>query len=168
MRRLSSIVVVVGALILPLSAGCEKQPPNPPAAQDGHGAGGHEHEHAHSAEGPHHGQLIELGNEEYHAELIHDDAAHKITVYVLDSAAKEGVAIEAEPITINLVADGKPAQFSLPAAPQESDPAGKSSRFEVIDETLAEAMDAPTAKGRLNISIGGKPFSGTIGGHDHH
>lgn len=37
-------------------------------------------EHAHPSEGPHGGDLIELGNEEYHAELIHpeghDDDAH--------------------------------------------------------------------------------------------
>ncbi|MDA1165948.1 MAG: hypothetical protein O3B13_22860 [Planctomycetota bacterium] len=36
--------------------------------------------HAHPSEGPHGGDLIELGNEEYHAELVHpeghDDDAH--------------------------------------------------------------------------------------------
>ena len=30
-----------------------------------------EHAHAHPSEGPHGGDLIELGNEEYHAELVH-------------------------------------------------------------------------------------------------
>ena len=31
--------------------------------------------HAHPSEGPHGGSLIELGNEEYHAELVHDEQA---------------------------------------------------------------------------------------------
>ena len=80
--------------------------------------------HAHPTEGPHHGDLIELGNEEYHAELIHpedhDDDAHAsenseaghehagITIYILDSSAKEMVAIEASEIAINLSHDGNP------------------------------------------------------------
>ena len=163
MKKLSWIVVA-GVMALPLAEGCDKKPPAGPAA----GAGGEKHdEHAHPTEGPHKGQLIELGNEEYHLELVHDDAAHKITVYVLDSAAKQSVATAAEPITINLVVDNKPAQFSLPAARQESDPAGKTTRFEAVDEKLCEAMDAPKAKGRINISIGGKPFTGAIGAHDH-
>lgn len=49
----------------------------PPSTTDNHD--NHE-EHAHPSEGPHGGDLIELGNEEYHAELIHpedhDDDAH--------------------------------------------------------------------------------------------
>lgn len=165
MKRLSWLVVA-GAMVLPLAAGCEQKPSAGPAAQGTHGGDKHD-EHAHATEGPHKGQLIELGNEEYHLELVHDDAAHRITVYVLDSAAKQSVPTAAEPITINLVVDNKPAQFSLPAARQESDPAGKTTRFEAVDEKLCEAMDAPKAKGRINISIGGKPFTGAIEAHDH-
>ena len=167
MRRLL-MLAVVGTMILPLAAGCDKQPPAAPTAKVEPGAGGDKHdEHAHPTKGPHGGQLIEAGNEEYHLELIHDDAAHKITVYLLDGAAKQSVNTGTEPITLNLVVEGKPAQFSLPAARQESDPAGKTSRFEVIDEKLCEAMDAPKVKGRINFTVGGKSFSGDIGGHDH-
>ncbi len=46
--------------------------------------------HSHPTEGPHHGTLIELGKEEYHAELVHDDKM--VTIYILDSAAKKGCA----------------------------------------------------------------------------
>lgn len=46
----------------------------PPSTTDDHAG------HAHPTEGPHGGDLIELGNEEYHAELVHpedhDDDAH--------------------------------------------------------------------------------------------
>lgn len=30
-------------------------------------------EHAHPSEGPHHGDLVELGNEEFHAEVVHGE-----------------------------------------------------------------------------------------------
>ena len=49
----------------------------PTPAADGHREGdGHDHgedAHAHPSEGPHGGELIELGNEEYHAELLHPE-----------------------------------------------------------------------------------------------
>jgi len=168
MKRLSFLVVAISSLILPLSAGCDKQPPAAPAAKSEPGAGGEKHdEHVHPTMGPHGGQLIEAGNEEYHLELIHDEAAHKITVFLLDGTAKRSVTTGTEPITINLVVDGKPVQFSLPAARQNTDPAGTTSRFEVIDESLCEAMDAPKVKGRIRFTVGGKSFSGDIGAHDH-
>jgi hypothetical protein len=131
----------------------------------------HDHEagHAHPDEGPHHGQLIELGNEEYHAEMIHDDATHKITFYLLDGSAKKSVAVEEKELLLNVVADGKPQQFKLPSVPQADDAAGKSSRFEITNETLCEALDDSKTTGRLNVTIAGKPFAGEIshGGHEH-
>ncbi|HTN76445.1 MAG TPA: hypothetical protein VL096_14400 [Pirellulaceae bacterium] len=127
----------------------------------------HSAEHAHAEEGPHHGQLIELGKEEYHAELLHDDATHTVTIYLLDSAAKKAVAASAKELTVNIVADGKPAQFALPAKPQADDAAGESSRFELSDEALCTALDAKGAKGRLSVTIGEKSFSGAISAHDH-
>jgi len=164
MKTMTYVFAAV-ALALPLSVGCGGKQPAGPA---GNAKTGDKHEeHAHPTEGPHKGQLIELGNEEYHLELIHDDAAHKITLYVLDSAGKQSVPTAAESATINLTVDGKPTQFTIPAARQATDPAGKSSCFALVDEKLGEAMDSPKAKGRVNIVIGGKPFAGTIGGHDH-
>ncbi len=71
--------------------------------------------HSHPTEGPHHGTLIELGKEEYHAELVHDDKM--VTIYILDSAAKTAVPIDSLELVINLVHDGKPEQFKLAASP---------------------------------------------------
>ena len=62
-----------------------------------------EHDHAghgHPSEGPHHGGLIELGNEEYHAELVHDDDAGTVTLYILDGGVTKQVPIDATEITI--------------------------------------------------------------------
>src|SRR5690242_18148959 len=93
-----------------LSLGCGGNPaPSPVAKTDGP-QDHHEEEHAHPDEGPHDGHLIELGQEEYHAELVHDDASSTVTLYVLDSTARSAVAIEEETVKLNLVVDGKPAQ----------------------------------------------------------
>ncbi len=73
-----------------------------------------EHAHAH-VHGPHDGELIELGDEEYHAELIHDDEAGKVTIYILDGAHEKAVPIEAGTITIKMVVNATPVEFKLGA-----------------------------------------------------
>lgn len=180
--RFQSWSMTFACLSLAGFVGCNEpaaKAPAPAATGEQHAEGdGHEHgeeghaDHDHPSEGPHHGHLIELGEEEYHAELTHDDATGKVTIYLLDSGAKNSVPIAAEAVTINLVTDGKPKQFTLPAVADENDPAGKSSRFEVADEELHEALEAENAKGRLNITIEGKDYVGTIehaahGEHEH-
>ncbi len=132
----------------------------PPATADSHEG------HNHPSEGPHHGDLVELGNEEYHAEVLHDDAAGTVTIYVLNSGATEQVPIEATEIMINVKHDGKPEQFELAATPDENDPAGKSSRFVSKDKELAEHLDEEDAAPQLVLSINGKSFRGKIA-HDH-
>jgi len=162
-RRISSFAAccsLAGCLAF-LGCGQTAAPPANPAAPAGADA------HAHAEDGPHKGQLIELGAEEYHAELVHDDATHTITIYVLDKAAKDAVPIEATELPLNLVVAGSPAQFSLPAAPLPGEPAGKSSCFKLTDQKLCEAMDDPATKGRFNITIGGKPYTGNVEHHDH-
>lgn len=168
--------------------------------EDGHHEGdGHDHgedAHAHPSEGPHGGDLIELGNEEYHAELIHpeghDDDAHPhedgdhkeghdddgdheghadhdhagITIYILDGSATKTVAIDATEITLNLSHDGKPEQFKLAAMPTESDAEGKSSRFASDDKDLLEHFHEEEIEGTLVLKINGKSFRGKVA-HDH-
>ena len=127
-----------------------------PAAHD-------EHEHGHDAKGPHGGSLIELGADEYHAELVLDHDAHALRVFVLGSDAKTDVPTTATEVVVAL--EGKDP-LTLKAAPQEGDGEGKSSRFELIDEKLIDAiLDSKFLHGDLRISIGDKPFSGHI--HTH-
>jgi hypothetical protein len=124
------------------------------------------HDHAHPTEGPHGGSLIELGSEEYHAELVHDDAAKTVTIYLLDSAAKVSVPIDAAEIIINLKHDGKGEQFKVAASADTKDPAGKSSRFVSTDAELAEDLDHEDAEPQLAVKINGKQYRGVIK-HDH-
>jgi hypothetical protein len=127
----------------------------------------HGHGHAHPTEGPHHGSLIDLGKEDYHAELVHDEKADTVTIYILDGAAVKAVPIPAKQITLNMRAAGKPQQFTLTATRQKDDPEGSASAFTATGKPLCQAMDAHGATGRLNVEIGGKMYVGKVGGHSH-
>ena len=125
----------------------------------------HEHEHAH---GPHGGHLIELGNEEYHAEMVHDEETHKVEFHILDSAGKKSVLIAAKEVVVNYIVDGKPQQTSIPAAPLPGESGGESSRFEIVSEELCKSIcDNPKANAKLEVSIDGKQYNGAIESHEH-
>ena len=125
-----------------------------------------DHDHAHPSEGPHHGSLIELGAEEYHAEFVHDEEAGTVTVYILDGAAESAVPIEAKEITINLKHDGEGEQFQLAGTADEGDPEGKVSKFVSIDTQLGKHLDEEGAEATLVLTINGKSYRGEIA-HDH-
>ena len=129
--------------------------------------------HNHPSEGPHHGDLVELGNEEYHAEIVDNEEAGTLQIYILDGAAAKQVAIEATELKINVSHDGNPQQFVLAAQPDEGDEAGKSSRFVSDDKELAEHLDEEGTSPRLVVKINGKSYRGEVRhnhdhkGHDH-
>ena len=151
MRGVFLLAGIAGMLALPASATAEKPV----------------HAHVHPAEGPHQGSLIELGREDYHAELVHDPATHTMTIYLLDAAAKNAVTIPAKQLSLNLLVAGKPQQYQLTAQPQPTDQEGMCSAFSSASETMCKALDAKGTTGRLNVPIGGKVFSGRIDAHTH-
>lgn len=162
MLKVSSWNLILAVMFGFSVVGCGGPAGSTAAKHDDHG-----HAHDHPSEGPHGGELVELGKEEYHAELVHDDTTHTITIYVLDSAAKVAVPIEATELALNLLVDGKPQQFKLPAKPTSTDPNGKSSCFALVDPALCTAIDTPKTTGRLNLTIDGKSYVGKISAHDH-
>ena len=125
------------------------------------------HAHAHPAEGPHHGTLIELGREDYHAELVHDEKADSVTIYILDAAAAQAVPIAAAPLMLNVRTAGTAQQFPLAEQPQGTDPEGSSSAFSTTDKRLGRALHTKGATGHLNVEIAGKRYVGRIGVHSH-
>lgn len=125
------------------------------------------HAHAHPTEGPHKGALIELGKEDYHAELVHDDATETVTIYILDSSATKPVPITAKQLTLNMRVGGKPHQFLLAAQPQQGEDAGSASAFAASGKQVCQAIDAHGASGRLNVEIAGKVYVGKVSGHTH-
>jgi hypothetical protein len=156
--------LAAGALLLLSAAvvGCGR---NAPAPAPGGGAAQPAAEEAHPTEGPHGGELVELGNEEYHGELVHHKNAGTVTIYVLDGEARDVVPIESTEITINLTHGGQAEQFKLTASPEESDPAGRSSRFVSSDEELAAHLEEEGTNAELVITIEGKQYRGKI---EHH
>ena len=155
----------LAAILFGLAAivGCGKS--TPPSAPSSATSDAEHHDHA--SEGPHGGQLIELQEGVYHAELVHDDDTHTVTIYLLDDKAKGSVTSGEDELFINLVVGGAPTQFMLAAAPEPSDPKGESSKFQAVSEELSKILDAKGVKGRLNVTIGGKPLVGAFEHGDH-
>jgi hypothetical protein len=171
-RSISLAALFSLALLVGCNSGTEEStadglPETPPATVDtGDG-------HDHPSEGPHGGELIELGNEEYHAELIHpeghdENAEEVVTIYILDGSAKETVPIEAAEVTINISHDGTPEQFKLAASPDEGDTDGLSSRFVSSEQDLVEHLHEEEIEFRLVVDIKGKSYNGQFHHHHHH
>lgn len=124
----------------------------------------HDHDHGH---GPHDGALIELGEEEFHAEVVFDEDKGKVVLYILGPDAKAAVPIEAKELSLEMPGKDAPVAHVLAAAPQETDGEGKSSRFEITNKDLIEVFHHdPKTVGKFKVSISGKDFNGEIK-HDH-
>lgn len=122
-----------------------------------------EHDHDHGAAGPHGGSLVELGDEEYHAEVVLDHDAHALRVYMLGKDAKTATPVAASELT--LTPEGKTA-LTLKATPQKDDGEGKSSLFELIDNEVVHGfMDAGMIHAQLSVKIGDTPYSGDVDYH---
>ncbi len=177
-------VTVVVALTVSL-AGCQSSemdgtPPPLVSEADGDGHEGHDHggeaSGGYPTEGPHGGHLIELGDEEYHAELLHDENTHCVTIHLLDGAGKEAVAAPLQEITLQLARDGEFVQYVLKAVPSQDGIAGAASQFAIVDDVLCDALGhEDELLGRLQVTLDGQPYTGTIQhsshdahqGHDH-
>lgn len=182
---LAVCLTVVAASIVSL-AGCGSNSAEPPTTQidgtppplletDSSGHEGHDHgddaSDGHPTEGPHGGHLIELGNEEYHAELLHDENTHRVTIHLLDSAGKTPVAVPLEEVSLQLFRAGQFEKYTLTAALGQGSAAGGVSQFEIVNAALCDALcDEDELRGQLQITINGKPYTGTIegGGHEGH
>jgi hypothetical protein len=169
-----TVLSLVGGVSLWL-AGCT---PAPPSSSNGSGTTTDSHEHGHEGHdhahhGPHGGELMGIGNEEYHAEWkLEGDG--KVTFYILDSAAKADVPIAAEKITIDTKVNDVEASYDLLAVNPSSDEM-KTAQFEITDVQLEGVLESLSDKviATLNVEINGTPYSQKIEkeahdhGHDH-
>ena len=177
MRTQTGMWLLSAAVMLGLSglAGCgedkggefrafDKGKDTAPDAEHGHA---HTHDHGHG-HGPHDGDLIELGAEEFHAEVVFDEEKNKVTLYLLGADAKTAVSIEAKELSLELPGKDAPVAYALTAGPLDTD--GKASHFEITSEALFEAFHHdPKTVGKFKVSIGGKEFVGEIKhSHDDH
>lgn len=163
----------ISALCLGLLIGCEPaadyKTKDQINAEKGH-EHEHDHDHGHGAAGPHGGALVELGEEEYHAEVVVDHKAHALTVYLLGKDAKTAATTTATELTIS---EKGATPLVLKATPLEGETDGKTSKFELVDEKAVHEIDeAGFLHGDLSVKIADKEFSGSVdahfdGDHDH-
>lgn len=169
-KSLLFLGVGVTMVFLGLLVGCSSESSTQPDAPERHHEGdGHDHSPGgHSHIGPHGGHLIELGSDEsFHAELLHDEAMHRVTIYILDGEAKKNVAIDQPELVINMVHGGSPRQFKLVAVSQANERRDMASCFQSDDQELSRALDEANARGRIAVNINGRQFVGEIAQHDH-
>ncbi|MBX3439824.1 MAG: hypothetical protein KF861_20205 [Planctomycetaceae bacterium] len=121
------------------------------------------HHHAHTA--PHGGHLIELGDHQYVAEVVLEEAeGGRLVVYFLDAHAENAVAIPLEKIEF-AVEGGEP--ITLAAEPQDGDAAGSSSRFSASGDSVT-VTDIEELHGGLTVEIQGTTYTGALShSHDH-
>jgi hypothetical protein len=152
MSRIASLLLL--ALAALGFAGCG--PANKPAPPAANGHEGHHHE-----EGDHGGHIAEAGDK-HHVEWVHDDKAHKLTIYVLDESMKKEVAVPADKMLVVVAIEGRPSkQLALPPTNEKD---GKASRFEIEDEELLTAMEI--GKPSLRFELDGAPIEVKLE-HDH-
>ncbi|MFG0336236.1 MAG: hypothetical protein ACF8TS_22995 [Maioricimonas sp. JB049] len=132
-----------------------------------------DHHHHHHDLGPNGGHLVELGDEQYHAEVVLDASERILTVYLLGPDAKSPAPIAAEELTFNLDAGDKPQTITLVAIPVEADGENMASRFVSEADALPESVqDAEDLHGSVAVMIDGTSLTGKVShdhhGHDHH
>lgn len=150
------ILMSVSLVLMAIPSAVQAQSPVPPAAPKS----------AHPVHGPHEGELLEIGNEEFHAEVVVDETKKLFAIYVLDAQAKSYVALDAPFLAINMKLANKPVQFKLKAAPQTTDKAGSSSCFQLTSPELIHGLHANGSDPKLSLKIGKKSYVVKVA-HDH-
>jgi len=160
-----SILLLISTTFL--TSGCvdtqRTDPPLPANAEredhDHAADGGHDHD-----AGPNGGPLAVLGSHEFHVEVLADEATGKVRALLTDPEFRP-VETAADSLSINMVLDGKPSQFTLNYA-QDTSPV----EFQVTDKALAKAIhDGWEGEARVAIEISGSPRIGQLATpKDHH
>ncbi len=128
-------------------------------------AGAHQHSHEHH-HAPHHGDLVALGDHQYHAEITWDEKNKTITVYVLDGEAAKAVPIAAKQLVLTIGKDDA-KQHTLAAQPQDGDGKDMASRFQTTDKKLFDSFHGNKhTTGHIQLPIGTDTFPLSVT-HDH-
>lgn len=122
-------------------------------------------EHEHQGEGPHHGILVEWGEDQYHAEVVFNHADKEVVVYLLDGEAKAAPTLEPAKIsniTVNI--NNVTPPFAIELAYDSKKSNAKGMAFEGRDDRLAKAT---TIQGSVSGKVAGTPFTGDFAGAGH-
>lgn len=138
----TTLALLVTTLLTACSAE-ESNQTEPPAHTGGH------------AHGPHGGHVLEVGDHVAHLEVLHDEEAGKLTLYVLGSDVKTPLPV-AKPPQLKLTTASGPKVLDT----QASDESG--SVFTVTDA----ALKGHEPEGRIAIEVNGKTYNPDLE-HDH-
>lgn len=135
----------------------------PPATKKEHDHATHEGAHLHYGAGPHGGAVVELGGDDYHAELVFDHDAHALQVFLLKADAKSPLPTKTAEATL---AQDEGKSLSLKASPLDGESDGLSSRFQIVDEALVHSiLEKGFLHGDLTVQIDGKSFKSHLDLH---
>jgi hypothetical protein len=170
MRRFAALLVAFsvafsGLMMVGCGSTADKSA-KPDAKKEGHD---HDHDHDHAHHGPHGGDIAGVGDEQYHVEWTHDDDSGKVTLYVLDGAAKKEVPITAsELVLVTKQGDDAAQEYTL-AAVEPKD--GKTAQFEIVDKELLGTLETLSEKVTAEVKeldINGEKFSNVPLTTEHH
>ena len=151
-----------------LFAGCpaDTHQSNPPASTSSSDhSDSHQHSHDHSAEGPHGGHILALGEEAFHLEWLHDDSG-KLTFFLLDDHAKADVTTSASKITIKTTVKEELTSTDIPAIDQAAD---SHHQFQIVDPVLLQQLElvGHGVTAQVIILIDDVPFTGEFEHMEH-
>ena len=129
-----------------------------PAHADDHG-----HDHGHGAEGPHHGAVVELGEEEFHAEIVLDEPNHTLKLYILGPDAKTAATTAADSAILIPEEEG---ELKLTPGPGQIE--GQYSVFQLVDEKVVHKLaEEGFLHGNLKVKVGEKDYTASVDAHFH-
>ena len=125
--------------------------------------------HDHSSLGPHGGHILELGEEDYHAEWRFNNDSGEVTIYLLDAEAKKAVTTTAKTISVQVTHGDDVSDYELPAINQSDEDPPTTSEFELVDTVLLELLKAVGhgIDATLKVVIEDKEYSGPFGHLPH-
>lgn len=129
-----------------------------------HSEGGHDHSeegHAHGI-GPHGGTIADWGGGKYHVEFTVDHDKQSTEVFILGPDEKTPTPIASESVELSI--NEPQFQLTLTPSPQESDPAGKATRFSGTHEGLGVVREF---SGTITAVVDGVPYSGDFSEESH-
>ena len=142
------------------------------------GGDGESHGHSHDVPGPAGGHLLEIGDEEYHVEWVHDEDDESVIEFIVrDDMAKEEVPISAEQLTIEFTTvddTGKESKREVPVeAVGRTDENPQTAHYELKDRIAIQNIlgGSEDVTAVLKITIEGVAYEKQIEhaahGHGH-
>ena len=162
---LTSLLLIFPAIAM---TGCNTEEPEKPSVNAKNGHEDHAHEEEEHAEGPHHGHIVELGDDEtYHLEWLDDDDTKTVTFYLLDGDVKEEIAVPAAAILVTLTVEEVSREYKIEAVREGE--AKTTAKFSTDSKEFFTMITGNGVKAQVAIDIDGTTYEGKIeGGHHHH